>query len=209
MNQTANSPPAALARRENLVVREMLDEVLVYNLRQHKAHCLNRAAAFVWNHCDGQTTAAEIARLMEQEWRKPISEDVVRLALKQLHKADLLQEPVIRVGVESRVSRREVMRKLGTAAAVALPLVTSIIAPTAASAATIPAACQDCVKKQDGVGACPSVCGPDVIGTCYDNSGCGSGQSCGPSTCAACFSGTVCPPPPGMSPLTVSWSAPT
>ncbi len=30
-----------MSRRDELVVRELPDEVLVYDLRQHKAHCLN------------------------------------------------------------------------------------------------------------------------------------------------------------------------
>lgn len=210
MNNANENPQAALARHEGLVVQELPDEVLVYDLKQHKAHCLNRTAAFVWHHCDGQTTAAEIAGLLEQEWRNPVSEDVVWLALRQLSKADLLQERVVRPGGEMNFSRRALMRKLGFVA-VTLPLVTSIIAPTVMAGASVipPEDCQACVKKEKGVGGCPAVCTPTFLGACYDNAGCGSGQLLASNvTCTSCLSGTYSPPP-GPGGLTVSWSAPT
>ena len=57
-------PPAPLPRmrEQGLVVDDLPDEVLVYDLDRHQAHCLNRTAALVWRHCDGQTTVKEIAR---------------------------------------------------------------------------------------------------------------------------------------------------
>ena len=58
MNNSANNQQTALARHDELVVQELPDEVLVYDLRKHKAHCLNQTAAFVWNHCNGQASAA-------------------------------------------------------------------------------------------------------------------------------------------------------
>lgn len=41
MNYPTANQSTPLARREELVVPELADEVLVYDLRQHKAHCLN------------------------------------------------------------------------------------------------------------------------------------------------------------------------
>jgi hypothetical protein len=43
------------------------DEVLIYDLKQHKAHCLNKTAALVWNHCDGETSVSEMATLLQKE----------------------------------------------------------------------------------------------------------------------------------------------
>jgi len=217
MNNSAENQSMALARRDDLVVQEMPDEILIYDLKQHKAHCLNHTAAFVWNHCDGQTTAAGMAELMEIEWGKPVGEDVVWIALDQLSRAELLQERVVRPEGSS-FSRRAAIRKLGLATALALPLVISIVAPTAAAIGSIPIECQACVKKINGVGSCPNVCGPTVLGACYDNSGCGAGQMLTPPSsvsCTTCFSGTVpgSPGTPGGPPLgpgglTISWSAP-
>ncbi len=135
MKQKIDNP---LARKDDLVVREMPDEVLVYDLKQHKAHCLNKTAAFIWSQCDGETSAAEIAVRVEEEWNKPVGEDVVWLALKQLDSASLLQESLVRPDSGMRVSRRAVMRKLGLATAATLPLILSVVVPTAAHGSHLP-----------------------------------------------------------------------
>jgi hypothetical protein len=49
------------ARTEGLVINDLTDEVLVYDLKRDQAHCLNHTAAAVWKLCDGQRTAAQIA----------------------------------------------------------------------------------------------------------------------------------------------------
>ncbi len=45
-----------IARKEGLVIQEMPEEVLVYDLDTNKAHCLNQTAAFVWKSCDGKNS---------------------------------------------------------------------------------------------------------------------------------------------------------
>jgi hypothetical protein len=189
MNHPNNNQPPAKARRDDLVVQEMPDEVLVYDLKSHKAHCLNETAAFVWNHCDGKTTATEMAAFMEKEWGKPVTEDVVWLALKQLSRAELLQERIAPSVEGMRASRRAVLRKLGAAAAMT-PLVISIVAPTASAGASIPPTCTACNLFGSGSGRmihCPPECGP-FIGTCYNNASCnGIGGQFPPATCVNCF----------------------
>ena len=39
------------AREARLLVRELAEEVLVYDEEGHRAHCLNRTAALVWKSC--------------------------------------------------------------------------------------------------------------------------------------------------------------
>jgi Coenzyme PQQ synthesis protein D (PqqD)/UPF0506 len=124
------------ARTEGIVVQALPGEVLVYDLERHKAHCLNYTAALIWKHCDGQTSVTEMIRILEQELKTPVPEGVVWLALRQLGKACLLAERVDKSGGREMMSRREVMRRLGWGAAASLPLVTSIVAPTAVEAAT-------------------------------------------------------------------------
>jgi Coenzyme PQQ synthesis protein D (PqqD) len=124
------------ARAHGIVVQALLDEVLVYDLECHKAHCLNHTAALVWKRCDGRTAVGEMARLLEQETHSPVPADVVWLALQQLRKARLLTGQIPAPQGMTKLSRREVMRRLGWGAAVALPLVTSIVAPTAVEAAS-------------------------------------------------------------------------
>lgn len=200
MSYPKDSDHSARARKRDLVIKELLDEVLVYDLKQHKAHCLNRTAAFAWNHCDGQTSVAEIALLLEKEWRKPVTEDVVWLALKQLSRANLLEEPV-RNEEGMRASRRAVLRKLGTAAAIA-PLVISLVAPTASAGASVPPVCFQCARFGSGnhrSNTCPSVCN-SVPGHCFNNASCnGQGGVIATSIgCTACFN---------ASPQASSWRA--
>lgn len=124
-----------LARTEDLVVKEMQDEVLVYDLKRHKAHCLNPPAAIVWKHCDRKTTVAEMTRLLERELGTLVDDDVVWLALGQLRRFHLLEESNT-LGM-MRVSRRDLVRKYLPAAMI-LPVILSVPAPTAAQAGSQP-----------------------------------------------------------------------
>src|SRR5262245_10894015 len=114
-------------RREGLVVKELPEEILVYDLERHKAHCLNPAAAIVFKHCNGERTVAELTRLLRREIGTAADESWVHLALHHLDKAHLLEE-----GPEVRgrdLSRRDMLKRAGIGLAAALPLVTSIVAP--------------------------------------------------------------------------------
>ena len=149
------------ARAEGVVVQALPDEVLVYDLERHKAHCLNHTAALIWKHCDGQTSIAEMLHILEQEMQAPVPEAVVWLALQQLGRAHLLAERCHAPAGEDRMSRREVMRRLGRGAAVALPLVTSIVAPTAVEAATcLPGGAICTTSAECCSGICVGVCAP-------------------------------------------------
>jgi hypothetical protein len=41
------------ARKDGLVIQDLPEEILVYDLNTNKAHCLNQTAAYVWQACDG------------------------------------------------------------------------------------------------------------------------------------------------------------
>ncbi|HYP27196.1 MAG TPA: PqqD family protein [Blastocatellia bacterium] len=154
------------ARAEGLVSHETSDELLVYDLKRHKAHCLNRSAALVWKYCDGQTSVKELARRLGKEMDAPADEEVVWLALERLGKAHLLRERAVRLDGPAGLSRREVIRKLSMAAAIALPAVTSIIAPTAVQAAT-------CLTSAMNMDPCsPAQCGL-LCNSCMGNFACG------------------------------------
>jgi coenzyme PQQ synthesis protein D (PqqD) len=123
-------------RAHDLVIDDLPDEVLVYDLESHKAHCLNRSAALVWRACDGKSSSGEIASRLTAELDSPFSEDLVLIALNQLEKLDLLEHEPAMPAHFAVLSRRRMIRNLGLAAAVAVPVVTSIVAPTAVQAAT-------------------------------------------------------------------------
>jgi len=142
------------ARRVGLVVQELSGEVLVYDRERNKAHCLNSTAARVWEYCDGKRSVAQIARAIEGEINAPVDEDVIWLGVEQLSKTHLLQEGAKLPEHKSGLSRREVMKRIGLAAAVALPVVTSIMAPTAAQAAnciTMGGACTTSAQCCSGI----------------------------------------------------------
>lgn len=154
MNRTVSMPQS---RTEQLVIQEMADETLVYDLERHKAHCLNRAASAVWSHCDGTTTVAEMAEILERDLDIPADEEVVWLAISQLGKAKLLDGPAQKPFTGVIPARREVIKRMGLigAAAMLLPVITSIVAPTAVSAATCLAKGAACTTSAE---CCSGVC---------------------------------------------------
>ncbi len=150
------------ARVEGLVIQEVADEVLVYDLDWDKAHCLNQSAAIVWKHCNGKNSVADLAQLLAAEAGLPTNEAMVWLALEQLGKARLLPERLAPASGQAKMSRREVMRKVGLASIIALPLVTSILAPTVAQAGSACTA-QPCADTPTCVAF---GCGPCVANKC-------------------------------------------
>jgi hypothetical protein len=137
----------------------MPDELLVYDLVRNKAHCLNQTAALVWKRCDGKTTVKQMVRLLEKETESPVDEAVVWMAFDLLAKANLLQGTPSKWTGASGISRRDVMRRIGVAAAVSLPIVTSIVAPRAAHAANCRASGAACTTSAQ---CCSGLCNASV-----------------------------------------------
>ncbi len=138
------------ARTEALIVRELDGETLIYDERTHKAYCLNETARLIWQACDGRTDVAGIKRQLERTSDAPIADEVVWLGLDQLSKQNLLRSTPARANSNApAMSRRAVMKTLGISAAVALPVVTAILAPTAAQAVTGGAGGANCMTNSD------------------------------------------------------------
>ena len=147
------------ARRKQLVVQELADEVLVYDLERDKAHCLNQTAALIWKQCDGESNAAQIAGRVGSELRAPVDERMVWFALEQLGRDKLLEESIVAPATLAGMTRRQMVRTLGLAAVVAVPLITSIVAPTAAQAAT-------CLANGEACSTSTQCCSGLCSGTC-------------------------------------------
>ena len=147
------------ARREGLVIKELPGEVLVYDLERDKAHCLNQTAAIVWKHCDGKTSVKGIADLLANELRTPVDEKLVWLALDQFGRHQLLEEKPALPSMMAGLNRRQMVRALGLAALVAVPLVTTIVAPTPAQAATCLPNGSACTS---GAQCCSTICNAGV-----------------------------------------------
>jgi coenzyme PQQ synthesis protein D (PqqD) len=157
-----NNSQVPVARKQGLVVQEMPEEVLIYDLDTNKAHCLNKTAAFVWKSCDGNKSVADITKSFENDFGSSVDEDLVWLAIEQLGDKNLLNES-LPTGFKGQ-SRREVIKKIGFAAVIALPVVASLAAPTSALAS---ASCA-CVVPADcaAQAGCPSTVNCNAGGVC-------------------------------------------
>ena len=149
-------------RRDGLVVTELLDEVLVYDLDRHRAHCLNPAAAAVFRACDGRTSVREIARRVSKG-PGSASEEAVWLALERLDQVHLLEAPLPGAKGAPGLSRRELIRRAAVLSGLLLPAITSVTAPTPAEAA---ATCVvSCTGKPFGT-PCSSTAPANCLCTC-------------------------------------------
>jgi hypothetical protein len=162
MMNNPNNTQNPTARQTGLVIQEMPDEVLVYDLDSNKAHCLNQSAAFVWKSCDGNNSVADIVREFEKNTGGRVSEDFVWLAIDQLNENGLLQNTV--APRFQGQSRRQVLKTIGLASMVALPVIASLVAPRSAMAAvscncTTAATCANLVN-------CPSTVNCNANGVC-------------------------------------------
>jgi Coenzyme PQQ synthesis protein D (PqqD) len=182
---------APRARKTGLVVTELDGEVLVYDLERDTAHALNGTAAAVWRCCDGETTISDMGPRLQSEFEAPVTSDVIWHALAQLGNDHLLEE---QVSQPKGMTRRDMMRRLGVGAIVAVPVITSIVAPTAALAAAtcVSIGCACSTNATCGSGCClhstsQCVASGTKLGTnatCSANSDCCS-QKCTNSKCTA------------------------
>ncbi len=148
-----NHSQIPVARKEGLVIQEMPEEVLVYDLDTNKAHCLNKTAAFVWKSCDGKNSVADIKNLFGSDSGN-VSDDLVWLAIDQLNENNLLENE-IKANFNGQ-TRREVIKKIGLAAVIGIPVVASLVAPTSIMA-VVSCACTtniDCTNQP----GCPTTC---------------------------------------------------
>lgn len=119
-----------ISRIGGLVWREVGSELAVYNPTTVSTHALEPAAAAVFLAVGDTVTIDDlVVRLGDDGW----SEDVVIRALDELAAADLI---TIDVPDGDAMSRRRLLGRIGVGAlaVTALPLVQTVIAPTAAAA---------------------------------------------------------------------------
>jgi hypothetical protein len=124
------------ANQADFLNQEVAGELVIYDSKRHRVHNLNSTAARVWRFCDGSTSEVEIARRLAEETNTPVDEALVRLTVVELGRARLLEALPATTEDAPALSRRQFMRKAAMAAgmALALPVITSMIAPTPAQA---------------------------------------------------------------------------
>jgi Coenzyme PQQ synthesis protein D (PqqD) len=153
-------------QRIEAFTREFGDELLVYDQRRHRAHCLNKTAAAVWLECDGEATVAEIAKRLESLMCAECDDVLVRLAVAKLRKAGLLEKSDAVADSASFLHRRDALKRLRTVALMALPVVTTMLVPTPAFAAScfpLLHACNNnlqCCSGHCGISGVSTVCLP-------------------------------------------------
>jgi hypothetical protein len=125
-------------RTDDLVVETAGDEVVVYDLRDDRVHCLGATATRVWRAADGRGTG-ELAAALD------LPAGTVATTLAELADRDLL--------LGEGTTRRDSLRKVLVGAAVAVPLIATLEAPAAAqSGSSLPlgAPCQNNGQCQSG-----------------------------------------------------------
>lgn len=149
-------------RKSGLVVKEVDGEVLIYDQERNKAHCLNHTAAKVWKYCDGETTVVAACSALRRELDAQVDEKLVRYAVQQFSADHLLETEVeMPAFMIPGLNRRQMVRTLGLAAAVAVPLVSTILAPTPAQAATCTPSGGSCTPAGSAL-CCTGLCNVNV-----------------------------------------------
>jgi len=133
----ANRPKA---RSDQLLVQRTGQEMLVYDERSHRAHCLDARAARIWELCNGERSDTEIAEAFGEG---DAGRAVVGWTLVELEKSALLEGS----GEAERaaMSRRALMTTVGLAA---IPVILAITAPKArAAVSTCSTVGQECTTR--------------------------------------------------------------
>lgn len=155
-----------IARNTDVVIQRLGKEILIYDLKNHKAFNLNETSSIIYQACDGKTSFSEL------KVKHGFTDDLIFLALDELKKENLIEADETLISPFVGMSRREAIRKVGMGSLIALPIIASLIAPTAAQAQSVVCSntdkisCICSISRADadsGVnscvsGACPSGC---------------------------------------------------
>jgi len=123
-----------LARSNELVAETIGTETVVYDGLTKRAHYLAPLAASVFAASDGQTPLTELADIAAAKLGEPVNVLAVERALVELEQCELME-----TGAAPGISRREALRSgaLVGAAALAAPLVVSLVTPEYGAASSL------------------------------------------------------------------------
>ena len=162
------------ARSSGLVVEEVVDEVLVYQLETHLARLLSPQTAKIWRLCDGQQRIEDIAEELE------VPQSAVEDTIQELFVADLLDaspEKSVPDGERFDLSRRSVMRQAAAATLLVAPAIVTLSIPTAVAAlSALPGQGNECRNEAQ----CGTPVGRNGL-CCFGKQGRQPGKCCPPN----------------------------
>lgn len=172
-------------RQSGFVTQELENEILIYNLTTHKAHCLNTSMSHIWSFCNGESTTTQVIDSFRTKLKVNINEDFIWLAVDELIKADLIEDASrSSLRFKNQISRRNALVHIALPVAM-LPIIVGIVAPTAAHAAS-----DFCLPGDPNFCTDTSQCAPiSVFYVCNTTSSCcgapngGGGSSGGGDDC--------------------------
>jgi hypothetical protein len=119
------------ARRSGFLIKDVGDQLVMFDQSGQRLHVLSRTSALVWRLCDGKRTVADLVELVGAEFGAPVNESLITLALEQLDEAHLLERPFAAATGDGGLSRRDLLhRAAAVAAGIMLPTITSCGMPT-------------------------------------------------------------------------------
>lgn len=124
--------PKAIVK--DIVLQEINNELFIYHLKTDQAFCLNETSALVFNLSTGTNSIKQIKETIENLINKSFPEEIIWLALEQLADNNLLEDGNKFINKANSISRRRIIKKIGLSTMVALPLISSVVVPTAVQA---------------------------------------------------------------------------
>lgn len=177
-----------LARSNNLVVKTVGKEILIYDLNIDRVVCLNPTAALVYLNCDGKTFTDDF------KYENNLSDEIILLAIDQLFENKLLKPKTVPKEFSKGNNRRELIKRVTLSSALLLPTVLTAIAPTAAHAASNNVTCSTpgqtvctTVAQCASGETCQNNCCTPPAGQPIDGGGSTSGGGTGPGGCQNIF----------------------
>jgi Coenzyme PQQ synthesis protein D (PqqD) len=114
---------------ESLAAEKLSDgSTAIVDGRSNSVHSLNPTATLVWEACAKGATFARIQAAVESQTGGPVDPEIVRHALTQLERVNLIESaggfPVESVDL----GRRSMLQHVGAAGAIAIPVVLTLTA---------------------------------------------------------------------------------
>lgn len=181
-------PERPRVRSRELLLREVDHELLVHDTVSGRTCCLDPTASSLFRRCDGALTVPELFDAVRRELASDVPDAALWVGLEELRRFDLLATGSLQPTPFDGLSRRAMLRRIGTAAALA-PLVLSVV-PTPASAQSLTCDCGAPSGLDARPEGCPCANNNDCCGNCL-----GGTMTCSGPLVNTLPPGAVCCPP--------------